>query len=96
MPSNGERTISTLALGGLKWLAGIFTVGGVGLAIAQGITENRVTTLEDTAERNQPVIDSIDVMQFEIKSIRIDVEDLAEKMDAQHAEVMRAIRAAKQ
>ena len=90
---NGDRVVSGLALGAMKWLAAAFVLGGVGLALAQGVTGSKVETLKDTAERNQPAIDSIDVIDSRVTALEKGVSDINAKLDSNQRELLNAIHA---
>ena len=89
--ANGDKAISNAAINAIRVLVVVFIVGGVGLAVAQGLADNRLDTVEHIQDKNQEVIDSVDVMQRDISEIQEDLEDLNTKVDNLPAAVLQAI-----
>lgn len=104
MPKESAVSVVTIRVVGA--LLTVFILGGIGLAIAQGVTTDKVDRIEIEQDRRAPIIDSVDVIQSDIKHIREDMGDLEvkmgavedsveameDKMDENHTELMHAIR----
>jgi len=93
MPEGKELTSAALTI--IRTLLVVAILGVAGMAFTQVALVNRVETTEEVQKKNQPIIDSVDVMQKSVEDLEKDFENLNTKIDTQHTEVLRAIRAAK-
>jgi hypothetical protein len=92
--SNGKE-ISAIALNIIRGLVIAAILGVAAMAGTQLVLSNRVATAEEIQKKNQPVIDSVDVIKAAVVNLEKDIEKLDKKIDAQHKEVMAAIRASR-
>ncbi len=91
---NGKE-ITSAAINLIRGLIFAAVIGVAGIAATQIALVSRVETTEAVQKKNQPIIDSVDVMQKSIEDLEKDFEKLNTKIDAQHTEVLDAIRAAR-
>jgi len=89
--ANGKE-ITAFALNTLRGLTIAAVLGMLGVAGTQRVIANQVTTNKETLERNQPVIDSVDVLKAAVADLEKDLEKLDKKMDNQHNAVIDAIK----
>ena len=92
--ANGKEITST-AWGIIRALVIAAVLGAATVAATQIALVNRVETAEKVQEKNQPAIDSIDVLKAAVVDLEKDFEKLDAKMDDQHKEVLDAIRGAR-
>ncbi len=73
--------------GVVKWLIGVGVVGGVGLAITQGVMANRLDTVEENQKTNQPTINSIAVIKGDVTNIKDNMKEMKGDMKSILAEL---------
>lgn len=72
-----------------------FVLGGIGVLYAQAQTSALASTNHEQLERNQPIIDNVDVMQRDIGELQTDVSEIKsilEKQDEKQDDILDAIR----
>ncbi len=76
MMNGSDRTVNSVAIKLVILALSAFVVGGVGFGFAQGKLDTRMNTVEETQKTNQPIINSVDVMQGQVERIEDDVKEI--------------------
>jgi len=89
--ANGKE-ITAFALNIVRGLTITAVLGMITVAATQRVIANQVENNKKVLEKNQPVVDSVDVIRASVIDLEGDLEKLDRKMDKQHEAVMDAIK----
>jgi len=87
-----DNTVSVVVVRIIGTLVTVGIIGGVGLAVNQGKTDDKVVALEEEQKRVKPIVDSVDVMKSDIQRIKVDIRKIETKIEDNQKELLQAIR----